>query len=316
MNAAVEPNESVGTSIYVNNIWATLELEIINKEHELWKIGINGKTELIMNDVSQVGPYDGYLRGETVPGHHGILKTDGSLWDIFSVDPVIRGDYSPHAVEYRCLGQNLKDIPLTTTFAHKQIKDMNIKDVKKVYFGSDSCFVIKEDNSLWGWGDNSKGQMGNGLIYDEIKVWRIGSGDNHVVTPFLNVSKPVKIMDNVKELYVGRRSTCYEQEGIFALKNDGTVWVWGDSTIVEYDTELQKIVKGLDEGKEYPRLAPDEFQNIKYLVVGGCNNMGQGDIYSYIKINNDNTIWAKGYLDYQLLPEFTQIPVDSILGLD
>lgn len=320
VNAAVTPNESIKTSIYVDNNGATNTLEVINKNHELWKIGNNGNIELIMKDVSQVGQYDKSLT-EFYNTKHGILKTDGSLWDLLPLSPPTPGSWESNVQrEYKCLAQDLKDIPLTT-YAHEQIKKLGIKNVKKVYSGFDCSFFIKEDGSLWGWGDNSKGQMGKGLIYDKINAWRIGSGEEHVISAFINVDKPVKIMDNVKELYL-TWSTSWMQEGIFALKNDGSVWVWGDSTMVKYDTETQKIVKGLDEGKEYPRLAPDDFQNIKYLVVGEPIFAGYDELgnlkhkYSYLKVSNDNTLWVKGDFNDHNVPEFRQIPVESILGTD
>lgn len=321
VNAAVTPNESLKTSIYLDSNGAsTHTIEVINKNHELWKIGIDGNNELIMKDVSQVGKYDKNL-SEFYNTEHGILKTDGSLWDLLPLHSPTPGSWESNVQrEYKCLAQDQKDVPLTT-YAHEQIKKMGIKNVKEVYSSTDCSFFIKEDGSLWGWGDNSNGQMGSGLIYDKINAYRIGAGGEHVVSVFLNVDRPVKIMDNVKEMFLGESNT-WTQDGIFALKNDGSVWVWGDSTPVKYDIETQKVVKGLDEGKEYPRLAPDDFQNIKHLVIGEHIYSGVVESgllkyhYSYLKVNEDNTVWVKGLFYNQNMPEFTQIPVDSILGTD
>ena len=58
---------------------------------------------------------------------------------------------------------------------------------------------IKEDGSLWMWGENDRGQVGN------------GGG---------NSSQPEKIMENVATVRIG--TNC-----IGALKTDRTLWMWG-----------------------------------------------------------------------------------------
>ena len=33
--------------------------------------------------------------------------------------------------------------------------------VKDMYAGSDTIYVIKDDDTLWGWGENSDAELGN-----------------------------------------------------------------------------------------------------------------------------------------------------------
>ena len=62
-------------------------------------------------------------------------------------------------------------------------------------------FVIKQDGSLWGWGETQYGQMGI--------ILETNNG-------FVNI--PRKVMDQVRDV---------SGEGtIFALKPDGSLWVW------------------------------------------------------------------------------------------
>lgn len=68
-------------------------------------------------------------------------------------------------------------------------------------------FVIKQDGSLWGWGASNWGQLG--IIHE------IGSKEGSFL------STPRKIMDQVKD--VSGNGT------IFALRLDGTLWVWGSA---------------------------------------------------------------------------------------
>lgn len=76
--------------------------------------------------------------------------------------------------------------------------------------------VVKADGTLWMWGSNDRGQVGNG-----------GGGDQTEFNPNLgitlyNQTTPVKIMDNV--VAVAANDICAG-----ALKADGTLWMWGGS---------------------------------------------------------------------------------------
>ena len=67
--------------------------------------------------------------------------------------------------------------------------------------GGDTFFVaVKDDYTLWSWGDNNLGQLGNGTY-------------NSSVTP-------VQIMSNVK-------SVCAGKDFALALTNNGDVYRWG-----------------------------------------------------------------------------------------
>jgi alpha-tubulin suppressor-like RCC1 family protein len=72
--------------------------------------------------------------------------------------------------------------------------------------------AIKSDNSLWAWGNNVSGKLGNGkkTIYHE-DGWIIEDNDK---------LSPVKIMDDVIQVSTGMAHTA-------AIKSDGTLWVWG-----------------------------------------------------------------------------------------
>lgn len=81
-----------------------------------------------------------------------------------------------------------------------------IINIKSTFSNIDNDFmmVIKNDNSLWGWGSDLNGYLGTGT-----------SGN---IMP-----NPVQILTNVKKA-VCSESTC------IALKYDGTLWAWGKNT--------------------------------------------------------------------------------------
>ena len=69
--------------------------------------------------------------------------------------------------------------------------------------GNDYTVAIKTDGSIWAWGDNTHGQLGNGTTEDRdtpsrtvLGSWSAIAADNHTV----------------------------------AIKSDGTLWAWGYNT--------------------------------------------------------------------------------------
>ncbi|OEF98131.1 RCC1 domain-containing protein [Desulfuribacillus alkaliarsenatis] len=180
----------------------------------------------------------------------------------------------------------------------------NFTNVKTLATGSDHIIALKNDGTVWGWGRNNMGQLGQG----------------HTEPHFIS---PVQIsgLDNVKEIYAGNNfsmvvktdGTVYswglqengrlgqgeisenilvptQIEGltnvvslavgnghVLALKENGTVWAWGE-------TKLGKIGNGtVGVNKEDGEWSPVELaslQNIKTIIAGNehsfaIDNKGQ-----------------------------------------
>lgn len=71
-----------------------------------------------------------------------------------------------------------------------------------------SCLALKEDGSLWIWGDSNSDYENNVFSYN---------------------ANPVKVLDDVKDFHIK-----WLGSNIFALKSDGTLWGWGRGGILEY----------------------------------------------------------------------------------
>ncbi len=63
-------------------------------------------------------------------------------------------------------------------------------------------FALKNDGTVWSWGDNSYGSLGDGTVVDKTSPVQVG-----------NLAGVVKIASG----YIHS----------LALKSDGTVWAWG-----------------------------------------------------------------------------------------
>ena len=113
-------------------------------------------------------------------------------------------------------------------------------------------YVIKQDGSLWGWGATGYGQLGI--------IREIGSKTGRFLP------EPRKIMDQVAD--VSGRGT------IFALKPDGTLWVWGNASIQRGDTGK----------KDWTR---------PHKVMDGVAQVSSTFAHTVV-LKKDGTLWAWG----------------------
>lgn len=301
---AQEVHTSLDTSISVKDVGFTYRICIINKQNELWAYYGKDKKELLDTEVAQVAK-----------GGDVYLKNDGTLWEWTLIHKEEEWALwsTADVYAYQCIASNLIDIPVSYYYDADSV-NKKITDYKKVIQMLETTLVIKNDNSLWGWGDNSRAQMGNGL-HDgalEFTHWVVGHGTVDWYTVSCQVKEPVKIMDHVKAVFAAERS--YDsQDGIYAVKEDGTVWVWGDSRRIQTD-KTQTLTRGIDSGKERPRLADECFQGIRFLKID-VTSTNDNHRYRYVKVNNDNTVWVKG--EFGTDPEyvdFTLVYNEGLLG--
>ena len=171
-------------------------------ETKLWAVGHNGNgilginntaTENYSSPVQVPGTWSGSTghvgTGDERPDAAYFIKQDGTLWS-----------WGGNSVGK--LGQN------SPTNSHlsspTQIgTDTTWKQVSKSYIG---CIATKTDGTLWGWGLNEYGQL----------------GQNSIRTPSANgYSSPIQIPG----------TTWSHAEGgyyyTFGIKTDGTLWTWG-----------------------------------------------------------------------------------------
>jgi len=91
------------------------------------------------------------------------------------------------------------DITIPAEFRDGSVDNDGLS-VVAISAGEEYSLAIKSDGSLWAWGYNEFGQLGDGTKEDRLT--------------------PVKIMDDVKSISAGKGHS-------LAIKNDGSLWAWG-----------------------------------------------------------------------------------------
>ena len=149
---------------------------------------------------------------------------------------------------------------------------------KQVAVGGDSTLAIKTDGTLWGWGENGRGQLGDGTL--------------------VNKSSPVQTVTggtNWKNVSCGDLVTG-------AIKTDGTLWMWGynlygqlaDGTTADKSSPVQTVSGGTNWRQVNPS-------------VNHC-----------AAIKTDGTLWTWGFNSSGQLGDSTTVnkssPVQTTLG--
>ena len=233
----------------------------------LWASGYNNKGQLgdntIINKSSPVQTISGGNNwAKLSQGYTGLqiaaIKSDGTLW--------MWGDNNGGQ-----LGDN------TTTNKSSPVQTISGgNNWKEVSAGGFTTAAIKNDGTLWGWGLNQVGQLGDGT-----------SG----FAPGVDKSSPVQTIaggTNWNKVYSGQAHTA-------AIKTDGTLWLWGynyfgqlgQNSIQNKVSPVQTITLGTD---------------WKQVSCGG---------YHTFAIKNDNTLWGFGYNNRGQLGDNTTINKSS-----
>ena len=131
-------------------------------------------------------------------------------------------------------------------------------DVAAVTSGYSHSLALKSDHTVWGWGGNGTGQLGNGNLMASPAPIQIDARDLHDIT----------------QLSAGWKHS-------LALRSDHTVWAWGDGT-------LGAVGNGCKEGVDCGAVTtPVQVPITDVIAVSG------GDCHS-AALKSDGTVWTWG----------------------
>lgn len=184
--------------------------------------------------------------------HTAAIKTDGSLW-MWGFD------------NYGQIGVGGNVIGKIGSIQYEPIKVMD--DVAAVSCGAEHTAAIKTDGSLWMWGNNISGQLGNG-----------GGGNTQTEYGIAYQNVPLKVMDGVIAVSCGSDYTA-------AIKTDGSLWAWGNSSGF-------KSGNGLASNIDVPGLhGKDPLVPVK--VMDGVVAVSCGSSHTAV-IKTDGSLWIWG----------------------
>lgn len=166
-------------------------------------------------------------------------------------------------------------------------------DWLKISAGYDYSLAIKEDGTLWGWGKNNQGQLGNNMpgqtVYEPIQI---GNGTSwQSVEAGYNFSFGIKNdgslwslngsadgASQVGEDYYWTEVTC-GLDFTLGLKEDGTIWSWGSNWVGQLGNGTYSEVA------EPAQIGSDS--DWRSVRSGGSS-------LTSMAIKTDNTLWGWG----------------------
>ena len=139
--------------------------------------------------------------------------------------------------------------------------EVSIDSFSTIYAGSGHSMAIKSDGTLWAWGINDRGQIGDGTYTEHCRETEriIVNNDRY---------RPVMIMEDVMAVSAGRNVS-------YAIQADGTLWAWGNNTFGQ-----------LGDGTNVNRYTP-------VMIMEDIVDVSAGWFHT-VALKSDGSLWTWG----------------------
>ena len=314
------PKQEFTTSITWKQVSAGMfHCVAIKTDGTLWGWGGNGEAQVGDNSLvarstpRQIGTGTDWKQVSAGSFHNSAIKTDGTLW---------------------CWGLNASGQLGDNTLFNRSTPRQEFTSTNnwvQVQSGANHTLALKGDGTLWSWGLNDAGQVGdntnvsrstpvqvvvtgtdwkqisasanfNGAIKTDGTLWTWGSnsfgrlGDN--TTASRSTPRQVGTATNWKQVSAGYNVSA-------AIKTDGTLWTWGRNQFgVLGNNESDGGVAGAN-SRSTPQQEFTSSTNWKQVSAGFGLQTHAFEHMSAIK--TDGTLWTWGYNLYGQIGDNTTI---------
>lgn len=282
----------------------------------LWAWGYNGfgqlgdGTTVSKSSPIQIGALTTWSKIAACYNFGGAIKTDGTLW--------MWGQNNSGQLGVGSIVDYSSPVQVGALTTWSDIVNAN---------GSANCGAIKTDKSLWVWGGNAKGQLGDGTTVDKSSPIQVGGLNTYKVDLAANGSNvtifnTVDSAQNTLSLWswglgtsgqlgdssltskaspVQASGTVTSVSDVFygnnfagVVKSDGTLWMWGQGS-------NGKLGDGTTAAKSSP---------IQIGALTNWSKLSLGNSTGYA-VKTDGTLWAWGYNLYGNLGDGTTVAKSS-----
>ncbi|MBI4947775.1 MAG: T9SS type A sorting domain-containing protein [Bacteroidetes bacterium] len=224
--------------------------------------GLGDNTIVTKNTPVQVhGPGNvGFLTGITAIAASGYgsiaLKSDGTVWAWGNNGGGVLGDGTiiERWTPVQVLG------PGGAGF---------LTGIAAVAKGFNHAVALKNDGTVWTWGQNVKSQLGDGTTTQRLTPVQVVTGVSGCATYLCSIT-----------------AVAANGEHSIALRSDGTVWTWGYNLVGQLGNGLSGV--GQDKSSPVQVLGPG---GVGFLT--GVMSIGAG-YYTSLFVKSDSTAWAVG----------------------
>ncbi|WP_211764140.1 RCC1 domain-containing protein [Kutzneria sp. CA-103260] len=216
--------------------------------------------------------------GPFSPDHGYALRNDGTVWDWGGNGAGELANGRPSGYGDGPVAQYVYPPSYYSTVPGKVF---GLHDITQIVAG----YALRSDHTVWSWGENYMWSLGNG-VQDE----------NYLASTAVQVTGLTDVVAIAGSTGDG-----------YALKNDGTVWAWGQNVQGELGTGVAPDPNKCSENEGVSPKGPNCASATPVQVAGLAHVTKIGN---RLAVEADGTVWQWGGVDanYQPMPNARQVP--------